>query len=393
MTPEPSSSTEPPEFDGSIPDDFESKVRRVMNGNWVVDHDYTQPGPGYPWMWLWDSCFHAIIYATIGDERAVTEASSVFRWQSRDGMVPHMGYQRDPAYGRRSWRSNGGSTITQPPMFGHALRVLDERGFNISHLVEPAISGIRFLLRERRLPSGLIGVVHPWETGTDDSPRWNAWCADTTSSPGWRLVKDRLVNSLAMNSDGSAIANENFAVAPASFNALVAFNALELAAVSNDNSLRAEAEEIVGILDNHFNEELGTWNDSSPGGSTTSSTRTLDALLPALVSPNEARVRRILQLTQDAGSFAGTYGPCGTDMREPTFAPDAYWRGAAWPQLTYLFFVATKRFHQLAIGDALRGSAHAAALQSDFAEYYNPFTGAGHGVRPQSWACLPAAMR
>ncbi|MCU1363848.1 MAG: hypothetical protein JWM55_1676, partial [Acidimicrobiaceae bacterium] len=138
-------------------DDFEIKVLQVMDGNWVPEHGYTQPGTGYPWMWLWDSCFHAIIYAALGDERAVIEASSVFRWQARDGMVPHMGYQRDPAYGRQAWRGNGGSIITQPPMYGHALRELDARGFDVSHLIEPATAGLRFLLRERRLPSGLFG--------------------------------------------------------------------------------------------------------------------------------------------------------------------------------------------------------------------------------------------
>jgi hypothetical protein len=372
---------------------FPLEVRKIMDANWVAEHGYTQPAPTYPWMWLWDSCFHAIIYAELGDERAVLEASSVFRWQTDDGMVPHMGYQRDPAYGRRAWRSRGGSTITQPPMYGHALRELHVRGYDISELIEPATSGIRFLLRERRLPSGLVGVVHPWETGADDSPRWIPWCADGPSSRSWRAVKDRLVSSLTINRYGSALANPGFAVAPASFNALVAFNAMELSAVSHDRSLRAEAIELVNVLDRQFDEERDTWSDSAPDGSVTSSTRTLDALLPALVSSNTARVERVLELTQRISDYGAPYGPCGTNFFEPTFEPDGYWRGAAWPQLTYLLNVAATRSDSKAVSAALRRSAHDGAIRSDFSEYHNPFSGVGRGARPHSWACLPIAMR
>ena len=72
-----------------------------MDHNWRGDHGYTMPSrETYPWMWLWDSCFHAVIYATLGDDRALLEAQSVFRWQTPDGMVPHMGYQADEAFGQ-----------------------------------------------------------------------------------------------------------------------------------------------------------------------------------------------------------------------------------------------------------------------------------------------------
>ena len=61
--------------------DFVEQVRAVMNSNWVDEFNYTRPHASrYPWMWLWDSCFHSIIYAALGDDRAPLEAISVFRW-------------------------------------------------------------------------------------------------------------------------------------------------------------------------------------------------------------------------------------------------------------------------------------------------------------------------
>ena len=79
-----------------------------MDYNWLGEHEYTMPNRvTYPWMWLWNSCFHAIIYAALGDERAMLEANSIFRWQTEDGMVPHMGYQAEQNIGRLAWRSHG----------------------------------------------------------------------------------------------------------------------------------------------------------------------------------------------------------------------------------------------------------------------------------------------
>jgi hypothetical protein len=372
---------------------FSSEVRAVMDQNWVEECSFTAPNrTTYPWMWLWDSSFHSIVYATLGDERAMREARSIFRWQTTDGMVPHMGYQSDEAFGKLSWSGSGGSVITQPPMYGHMLRVLHSYGFDVSSLLSNATAGIRFLLDRRRLPSGLIGIVHPWESGTDNSPRWDGWCGDGANSRQWRQKKSRMVGTLDVNSQGTALSNPLFEVAPASFNALVAFNALELSHLTHDQDMQSDAMELSKILDQCFVPELNTWADSDAEGSFTSSVRTLDALLPALVSPNTGRVREILGQLADRDAFGADYGPTGVDKREVSFDPDAYWRGGAWPQLTYLLFIAAQRAEVSDVEEWLRSVARTAALKSKFAEFYNATTGAGRGAVPQSWSCLPVSM-
>jgi hypothetical protein len=372
---------------------LDPEARKVMELHWVADHRYTQPNAEtYPWMWLWDSCFHAVIYASLGDERALHEAASVFRWQGGDGMVPHMGYQRDPAYGLRAWGRYGASVITQPPMYGHALRVLDEAGFDVARLVEPATAGLRFLLRRRRLDCGLVGVVHPWETGADDSPRWNACSPAPTGTPGWRMVKSNLVDSLVLNDCGSAVANRGFLVAPASFNALVAFNARELAAVSGDRSLLNEAAELAETLDASYDGDESTWPDLAADGSVSSGVRTLDALLPVLVSDNAGHVRKAFDDLLDPAAFEARCGPCGVDRREASFSPTSYWRGSAWPQLTYLLWVAARARGEVVAEQRLLHAALEGLLGSGFAEHHHPFSGRGLGAIPHSWACLPLAM-
>ncbi len=53
-----------------------------------------------------------------------------------------MGYQTSPTRSLALWHAPGRSDITQPPMYGHALRVLAERGFAVEHLHDAATAGL-----------------------------------------------------------------------------------------------------------------------------------------------------------------------------------------------------------------------------------------------------------
>ena len=157
------SSTMPdPESDTTI-ETITSAVGRLMDDAWV-DHGYTAPNTEvYPWLWLWDSCFHALIWADLDrPDRAVAELGCVLELQDGAGFVPHMGYQLDPQVPVDLWGRAGSSSITQPPMYGHAVAELRRRGIDVpDELAERAHAGLRFLVRDRaRDPeSGLITVV------------------------------------------------------------------------------------------------------------------------------------------------------------------------------------------------------------------------------------------
>ena len=63
-------------------------VRRLMDSHWRPDHGYSVPNPGtYPHLWLWDSCFHAIIWARLGDPRAAQELDAVLGGQLDNGKI------------------------------------------------------------------------------------------------------------------------------------------------------------------------------------------------------------------------------------------------------------------------------------------------------------------
>jgi hypothetical protein len=300
-----------------------------------------------------------------------------------------MGYHANPERSLSLWSSPGRSDITQPPMFGHALRVLADRGFAVGHLFDRATAGLRYLLEHRRDPaSGLIRVVHPWETGCDDSPRWDGWEPGRFNERRWNARKRKLVRSIRLR-DGAASANPDFEVASAGFSALVAFNARELGELTGDAFLLTEASALAEAIDATWNEPRRTWVDVALRGPVTAvSTRTLDALFPVLVSASEERVEACLTEIFDERSFWRPMGPSGTAADEPSYDPGAYWRGDAWPQEIYLMMIATRRRRRHDATHRLAERLVAGCVASGFSERWNPETGRSLGAIPQSWAAL-----
>jgi hypothetical protein len=371
-----------------------AEVRHVLDRAWDPA-GYTSPSPGtYRWQWLWDSCFHCLLWAALGDERAVVELETLFTAQGADGFVPHVTYHRAPDTAADYWGRSLGSTLTQPPMFGHAVRVLDRRGFTVSErVVEAATAAIDHLWSHRRRDHGLVVIVHPWESGCDDSIRWATWMPDPFVKQRWDETKYRLVRS-AVVVDGGARANPGFEVASVAFNALVAFNAAELAAVSGSDRLAAVARELAELLATRWSAEDRTWVD---GAHPSAAAPTLEALLPALVvdgadGNTDAQLDCTFAQLTDEADFAARYGLRQTSRRHGAYDPDAYWRGATWPQLDYLLWLAATRRGRTELAAAIASATAAGVARSRLAEHWNPETGRGGGAIPQAWSGLAWLM-
>lgn len=365
---------------GTLRDD----VRSMMERHWT-EWNYTVPhATAYPYQWLWDSCFHTLIWGELGDERAVTEIASVFRHQKPSGFVPHITYDAAPQVHAPLWRRDGTSSVTQPPMYGHAIAELTRRSFEVPQdTIDRATKAFRHLLQHRRRVGGLVPILHPWESGADDSPRWDTWFERSDGPRGRARVKGELVAALEYGPDGSPIGSSAFAVGAASFNGLVAFNAFELGSVTGDEQLRDDAAELAAALQAQWSDEIGTWIDtgwSSPGSGRI---RTLEALLPALVTPTGVPDSVFRQ-----DGHGTDFGPSGVHVGESAYAPGAYWRGSTWPQLTYLLAVAAERAGEREGGARLRQALQAGAMKSGLAEHWHAETGMPLGSAPQSWTGL-----
>ena len=350
----------------------------------------------YPHQWLWDSCFHAIVWATLGSDRGLTELASALAGQAEDGFVPHMTYWDHPDLHAGFWGRPGASIITQPPMYGHALAEQRRLGCPVpDDLVARARAGILHLGRRPRTEGGLVPIFHPWESGCDDSARWDRHLGaidGELEANDRRRIKGELVASLERSVDGHAVGNPAFAVGSVGFTALVAWNAAELDAGFDqpDRALAHLAADLTEAVAGRWRHDR--WVDDpwsgpgDPGG-----TRTIDSLTALLVDPRPEAFEQLIE----PEAFGAPYGPRGVHRTEPSYRPDVYWRGSAWPQLTYLLMVAAERAGRSGAARLVARWLVDGATRSGLSEHWHPETGEGLGARPQSWSglALPAARR
>ena len=65
----------------------------LKNKRKLGKYQYTVPSPDtYPYQWLWDSCFHAIILSHFNIRDAKAEILTLLSKQFDNGLIPHMIY-------------------------------------------------------------------------------------------------------------------------------------------------------------------------------------------------------------------------------------------------------------------------------------------------------------
>jgi hypothetical protein len=366
---------------------------RVLDRAWNESAGYCRPNRrSYPHLWLWDSCFHAIAWFALGDARGSRELEAVFVGQLPDGFLPHM------RYGRRTYARgplSGVSSFTQPPVFARALKAGADAGFPPSDLLLDSAQRALAALWRDRLRDGLLVIVHPWEAGTDDSPRWDSWVGSSVwNRRVWTAFDRTLLKRTVFGAAGQAIDNPDFVVAPASFNAIAADAAITLGELIGDPAWIARGRALAATLDEAAWDGFeGLWSDVAfAGGGASVRIPAMDAALPAMCTPDPVKAAAALPQLTDPVRFGAPYGPRFVPISEPAYNPVQYWRGPAWPQLNYLAAYAARRSGDEALEAEIGRLTKRACLRAGFAEYWNPETGRGLGAHPQTWAAVAAAM-
>ncbi|WP_410634052.1 MGH1-like glycoside hydrolase domain-containing protein [Amycolatopsis sp. cmx-4-83] len=394
-----------------------TRAAAVLAGNWLGSS--TVPSRSlYPHQWSWDSAFIAIGLRHHAPERARRELLTLFSAQWSDGRVPHIVF--DPgtppeAYfpGPAFWRAGRTSGIVQPPVHARAVLAVHEaapdRGFLAT--LYPKLRAWHEYLRGSRDAGGhgLAAIVHPWESGMDNSPAWDEPLARVTPSSGF-VRRDlahgteadrpsdadygRYVRLAADYRDSDYRDFGDFVVEDPGFNALLADGELALAEIAEELGLPSEehresaARIAKALQDTLWDNGFFFARDVRTGALTRQ--HTCAGLLPLLLPDLAVAPALLATATGPRFGLGRVHGIPSYDLTAPDFDPARYWRGPSWSNVGWLLHRALHHHGEHALATRLRTDLLTTAAATDFAEYCDPLTGAGHGTRSFSWTAALA---
>jgi hypothetical protein len=392
----------------------------------------------YPHQWSWDSAFIAIGLAHLNTGRAWSELVSLFRAQWTDGRVPQIVFNRsvpEDAYfpGPRFWRPlpaggppSGMATtgLVQPPVHAAAALAVARQSPRrearaVLRRLYPRLAGYHdYLHRRRSTGSGLVAIVHPWESGMDNSPAWDAPLNSIpTNVAGIAERRRDLVHAGSAHRpthedyaryihiaeayrdreyDDVDLAGLPFCVVDPLFNALLAWSERALAELAHLVGLPTEhhinrADALEAAVDAELYEpDLGCYVAVDVLTGRRGSVRTVGGLAPLLLNRLRDEHRAALVDTATGPAFrigsGDVLGVPSYDLGAPDLDLNRYWRGPAWINTSWLVWRGLDHVGEHRLADGLAASMTTLVADAGFREYFDPLTGEGLGARDFSWS-------
>jgi hypothetical protein len=389
---------------------------------------YTIPTKGlYPFQWNWDSCLTALGQSHYDEARAWTEVETLFQHQWPDGMVPHIVFHvHSDGYfpGPDVWgtgRPTATSGITQPPVAGFAVRRLHDRAEDKATAAErarallPRIDAWHSWFFKNRDPhgEGLVAILHPWESGRDNSIDWDEafervpteGVGDYTrrdtqhADPAHRPTKAQYDRYLwlvqhfrSLGWDNSRLHDASpFRVIDPGFNAILLRSCADLAALADELGETAIAERNrsfatrgIAAMEQLWSAKHGQYlcKDRTTGELIDSAS--IGGLLPVFAAIPRERAREVAR-TIERQSRAARFIVPSHDPEDPRFESKRYWRGPTWLVTNYMIADGLRREGEIAVADHIVKSSLELITHSGFAEYYDPLTAEPCGGGRFTW--------
>jgi Trehalase len=387
---------------------------------------YTVPAEGlYPYQWCWDSGPIALGWAAAGRwDDAWSELERLLSAQWPSGLVPHIVFwQEDDGYfpGPEVWatgRNPPTTGLTQPPLPVSAAAHLfaedpdRERATRAFRSLWPRlVAWLAWIQRARRGPHGASVIVHPWESGMDNSPSWDdplsvvpevsdahierrdVKTVAAGERPSQREYRQYLgivqaLRAAKWDTERQPL-DSPFTVEDPSFTAITARAAADLAEVAGEAGLDGTVPARLAALartglDALWDDEMGWFRPYDVRAERPVGPATSTGLVALWAGVAEPRVQRIMGRVEAWGRSL----PCSIPTADPddgSFDPIRYWRGPVWVLVNWLAAGGLAQSGRPEQAAALRAGTRR-LVENGYSEYYDPRTSAGIGGHGFSWS-------
>lgn len=385
------------------------EVLKLMHKNrrYSVGFQYTVPSPEtYPYQWLWDSCFHAIILSKCSIEDAKKELLSLVSFQFENGMIPHIIYWDKGAvtdFPKIEWGRKDTSTITQPPLLSYAVWKIYEADQDkkfLQYIYKNLVKFYNFLFFERGYDEAkLLGIINPDESGEDNSPRFD----EPLGLPPEQTLKENFERRLQLVAENMACnfvtkdcMSNFFFVKDVPFNAIMVEDLLYMVKIAevlhqkeDMKRFRWEREQIISGMRkwmfemgvfwsvygvHHQKIKLKSWAIFAP-------------LFAGIYTQKEAEdiVEKYLL---NKKFFNTKYSIPTIAKSEASFDSKGFWRGPIWMAVNYFIYKGLLRYKMNDLAKKVAQSTLELLEKNGFREYFNPLTGKGMGAKDFTWGGL-----
>lgn len=395
----------------------------------------------YPHQWQWDSAFIAIGIANYDPRRAAAEVTSLFRGQWQNGMLPHITFSP----GSHDWEfwqaSRSGvaptdiqtSAMIQPPLPAIAALAVadkltgDEAQTFLKSLFPKLVAWHQWIYNERDPDgSGLAVLIHPWESGIDNSPAWmevlrlsakSPWVAaanklgvawligklrkDTKLIPTAQRATDleelrmthRALRFRKRNYDShTQIRKSDYVVEDLVFNSLlIAANRalLDIATIIAEDlpsALSYRFEQTQASLEQLWDESSGQYYSRHYHTKELIKQPSLATFLPLFgESVDFGKAQKLVTLLKDPARYWTNFPVPSAPLNSAYFDEQRYWQGPMWVNTNWLIVkgLLNYGFHDEA--KQITQRTLEAVTRSGFHEYFSPLSGKGYGIDNFSW--------
>lgn len=303
----------------------------------------------YVGVWHWDQVFHALAYRHVDLQLAEDQLRIVLDHQRPDGMLPDAIHDEGLI---THLTQPVDADVTKPPIITWAVLKMQESQPHPDFLAEvydPLTRWNAWWMNANRAPDGLCLYQHPFSSGLDDSPLWDA---------GMPVVSPDLNTYLILQHDSLARIAETLGEAEAAARR------------------RAEANRLLDAMLTHlWDEQAGLFRARRDGQMLP--TRTPFGLLPLLTGRLPRAISdRLVETLTDPRQFWTPYPVPTVALNDPAFDPWQMWRGPSWVNVNYLLVEGLKRSGYADWAAELRRKTLEMVMgQADIYEYYHPLTG------------------